>query len=53
MAVLRTSIGDSKLPDVLLNVIDKDPDNRVIVMALKVMVNMVRRNTLSRSSFTY
>lgn len=41
IGVLRTAIGDSKLPDILLDVIGHDPDDRVTSIALKGIANMV------------
>jgi hypothetical protein len=41
VSVLRTAIGDSKLPNVLLDIIKNDKDNRVILIALMGIANMV------------
>lgn len=41
VSVLRTAIGDSKLPSLLLDIIKNDQDNRVILIALMGIANMV------------
>ena len=41
VSVLRTAIGDSKLPNVLLDIIKDDKDNRVVLIALMGIANMV------------
>lgn len=42
VSALRTAIGDSMLPDVLLSIIKKDPNNRVVGIALMGIANLVR-----------
>ena len=41
VSVLRTAIGDSRLPNVLLDIIKTDKDNRVVLIALMGIANMV------------
>jgi len=37
---LQTAIGDSRLPNVLLNIIETEKDNRVVLIALMGIANM-------------
>ncbi len=50
--VLRTNIGDSKLAETLFNIVKADSDERVILVALMGIANMVRFCSLPRT-FTH
>lgn len=48
VGVLRTAIGDDALlPEVLLKIIKSDEDNRVVLIALMGIANMVRTFVVS------